>query len=331
MPVLNKSIRRKPNLFLFWLSTFVLTSITTAQAQQPVKVSRIGFLVSGSASAYTNRIDAFRTGLRERGYLEGKSILIEYRYSQAKPYLLPELAAALVRLQVSTIVAATGDAARAAAFATQTTPIVFVTVAIDPVEGGLVSSLARPGGNVTGLTILAPELDGKRLDLLKEAFPDVTRIAFLGGKPLLWEAGVAAERMRLRLQWLGATGADDLGSAFKAAKSAGAQALLASPSIFLIRHCTRIIDLAAKNRLQAIYPTTDYAEAGGLMSYGPDISDNFRRAAVYVDKILKGARPADLPVEQPTKFELAVNLKTAKQIGLTIPPNVLARADRVIR
>jgi putative ABC transport system substrate-binding protein len=328
MPVLNKSIRRKPNLFLFWLSTFVLTSITTAQAQQPVKVSRIGFLVSGSASAYTNRIDAFRTWLRERGYLEGKSILIEYRYSQGN---LPQLAAALVRLQVSTIVAATGDAARAAMAVTQTIPIVFVLTAQDPVKVGLVSSLARPGGNVTGLTLLAPELDGKRLDLLKEAFPDVTRIAFLGGKPLLWEAGVAAERMRLRLQWLGATGADDLGSAFKAAKSAGAQALLASPSIFLIRHCTRIIDLAAKNRLPAIYPTTDYAEAGGLMSYGPDISDNFRRAAVYVDKILKGARPADLPVEQPTKFELAVNLKTAKQIGLTIPPNVLARADRVIR
>jgi putative tryptophan/tyrosine transport system substrate-binding protein len=242
----------------------------------------------------------------------------------------------MVRLKVDIIVTDTSNAIQAVKNATKTIPVVF-TLAIDPVGDGQVSSLARPGGNLTGLSILAPELNGKRLELLKEAFPKVRRVAFITrrdtavGEQRFREAEAAAKGLGLQLHFLGAKDADDLDSAFNAAKSAGAQAILAAPSTFLGTHQARIIKLAATHRLPAIYPGTQYAEAGGLMSYSPDLDDNFRRAAVYVDKILKGAKPANLPVEQPTKFEFIINLKTAKQIGLTIPPNVLVRADKVIK
>jgi len=240
-----------------------------------------------------------------------------------------------VRLNVDVIVTAAISSVRAAKKATATIPIVFASVG-DAVDSGLVSSLARPGGNATGLTFLAPELDGKRLELLKEAFPKVTRVAFLLRVPVvrgdpLKEAEAVAKTLGLRLQSVGVKGPDDFESAFKSAKSGGAEALIVISNPLSNTHRARIVDLATKNRLPGIYPSIDFVEAGGLMSYGPDILDNWRRAATYVDKILKGANPGDLPVEQPKKFEFIINLKAAKQIGLTIPPNVLARADRVIK
>ena len=265
------------------------------------------------------------------GYVDGKNIAIEYRYTEGELDRLPDLAAELVRLNVDVIVTGAISSVRAAKNATATIPIVFVVG--DAVDSGLVSSLARPGGNATGLTFLAPELDGKRLELLKEAFPKVTRVAFLWRVPttrgdLLKEAEAVAKTLGLRLQSVGVRGPDDFESAFKTAKSGGAEALIVIANPLANTHRVRIVDLAAKNRLPAIYPSTVFVEAGGLMSYAPDIVDNWRRAAIYVDKILKGAKPADLPVEQPKKFEFVINLKAAKQIGVTIPPNVLARADK---
>jgi len=307
-----------------------------AEAQQPGKVLRIGVLISGSPSNAPRRLQAFQHGLLELGYVEGKNILIEYRYAEGKLEPVPELAAELVRLKVDVLVTDTSNATQAAKNATKTIPVVFTT-ANDPVGDGQVASLARPGGNLTGFSILALDLNGKRLEILKEAFPTVMRVAFLTrmgartAEQRFKEAEVAAKGLGLRLQFLGAKGAEDLESAFDAAKRSGAQAVIAHPSTFVVTNRARIIDLAAKHRLPAIYSSTEAAEAGGLMSYGPDIVDNYRRAAVYVDKILKGAKPADLPVQQPTKFEFVINRKTAKQIGLTIPPNVLVRADRVIR
>ena len=288
-----------------------------------------------SASADSTRRDAFLQGLRDLGYVEGKNIAIEYRYTEGELDRLPDLAAELVRLNVDVIVTGAISSVRAAKKATATIPIVFASVG-DAVDSGLVSSLARPGGNATGLTFLAPELDGKRLELLKEAFPKVTRVAFLlrvpaaRGDPLK-EAEAVAKTLGLRLQSVGVKGPDDFESAFKAAKSGGAEALLVISNPLSNTHRARIVDLAAKNRLPGIYPSIDFVEAGGLMSYAPDFLDNWRRAATYVDKILKGTKPADLPVEQPKKFEFVINLKAAKQIGVTIPPNVLARADRVIK
>jgi putative tryptophan/tyrosine transport system substrate-binding protein len=249
---------------------------------------------------------------------------------------VPELTEELVRLKVDIIVTDTSNATQAAKNATKAIPVVF-TAANDPVGDGQVASLAKPGGNLTGFSLLAPELNWKRLELLKEVAPKATRIAFLNrlgtttGEQRFKEAEADAKGLGLQLQFVGAKGSDDLESAFDAAKQSGAQAVIVHPSTFATTNRARIIDLAAKNRLPAIYPSTPYAEAGGLMSYGPDIVDNSRRAAVYVDKILKGTKPAELPVQQPMKFELVINLKTAKQIGLTIPPNVLARADKVIR
>jgi putative tryptophan/tyrosine transport system substrate-binding protein len=249
---------------------------------------------------------------------------------------VPELTEELVRLKVAIIVTDTSNATQAAKNATKAIPIVF-TAANDPVGDGQVASLAKPGGNLTGFSLLAPELNWKRLELLKEVAPKATRIAFLTrldtttGEQRFKEAEADAKGLGLQLQFLGAKGPDDFESAFDAAKQSGAQAVMVHPSTFVVTNRARIIDLTAKNRLPAIYPSTRYAEAGGLMSYGPDIVDNNRRAAVYVDKILKGTKPADLPVQQPTKFEFVINLKTAKQIGVTIPPNVLARADKVIK
>ena len=281
------------------------------------------------------RREAFLQGLRDLGYVEGKNIAIEYRYTEGEVDRFPEVAAELVRLNVDVIVTGSISGVRAAKKATAAIPIVFASVG-DAVESGLVSSLARPSGNATGLTFFAPELDGKRLELLKEAVPKVRRVAFLWRVPaargdLLKEAEAVAKTLGVRLQSLGVRGPDDFESAFKAAKSGGAEALLVISNPLANTHRARIVDLAAKNRLPGIYPSTDFVEDEGFMSYGADALDNWRRAAIFVDKILKGAKPADLPVEQPTKFEFVINQKTAKQLALTIPPNVLARADRVIK
>ena len=318
------------------LGAMLLALSFPAQAQQQKKVHRIGILELASPSASAHGHKAFQQGLRELGYVEGKNMILEYRYAEGKLDLLPELAADLVRLKVDAIVTRSTAPIRAAKNASKTIPIVFASAGA-PVEDGLVSSLARPGGNVTGLTLLSTELDGKRLELLKETFPKVTRVAFLWtvgsarGDLRFREMEAVAKTLGLRLQSLGVTGSDDFERVFEAAKNAGAQALTSVPSPFLATHRALIFDFTAKNRLPAMYSTSDFVEAGGLMSYGPDLLDNWRRAATFVDKILKGTKPADLPVEQPTKFELVINLKAAKQIGLTIPPNVLARADKVIK
>ena len=307
-----------------------------AEAQQPAKLPRIGVLISARPSIASPRIEAFQRGLRDLGYVEGKNITLEYRYAEGKVESVSDLAADLVRLKVDIIVTDTSNATQAAKNATKIIPIVFTT-ANDPVGDGQVDSLARPGGNLTGLSILALDLNGKRLELLKEAFPNILRVGFLtrigtaSGEQRFDEAKTAAKALGLQLQYIGAKGADDLENAFDMAKRAGTQALLAHPSTFVGTNRTRIIDLSIKNRLPVIYGSGEFAEAGALMSYGPDIVDNYRRAGTYVDKILKGAKPGDLPVEQPTKFELVINLKTAKQMGVIIPPNVLARADRVIK
>jgi putative ABC transport system substrate-binding protein len=323
-----------------WLLTVILTigllAVPLAAGAQAGKVPRIGILELASPSASVRGHKAFQQGLRELGYVEGKNIILEYRYADGKLDLLPQLAADLVRLKVDAIVTRSTAPIRAAKNASKTIPIVF-TNAGAPVEDGLVSSLARPGGNVTGLTGLSPELDGKRLELLKQAFPEVTRVAFLWtggsarGDVRAREVEAVAKTLGLRLQPLGVTRSEDFARVFEAAKNGSAQALISVPSPFLATHRALIFDFVAKNRLPAMYSTSDFVEAGGLMSYGPDLLDNWRRAAAYVDKILKGAKPADLPVEQPTKFELVINLKTAKALGLTIPPSVLARADEIIR
>ena len=307
-----------------------------AQAQQPKKVPRIGFLGGASASFYAARTNAFRQGLNELGYTEGKNIVIEYRYAEGKFDRLPDLAAELVGLKLDVIVAAPTPSVLAAKKASATTPIVFASV-VDPVASGLVASLARPGGNITGLTILGPELSGKRLELLKEVLPNVTRVAALWNsanpaQELIWkEMQAAAQELRLQLQSLEVRSANDFDIAFEAALRERAQALIPSGEPLINTQLKRIVEFAAKNRLPAMYAGPEVVDAGGLMSYAPNYTDQYRRAAIYVDKILKGAKPADLPVEQPTKFEFVINLKTAKQIGLTIPPNVLARADRVIK
>jgi len=306
-----------------------------AEAQQLGKVPQIGVLVSASASASVSRIHAFQQGLRELGYNEGKNIVVEYRYTEAKLDRLPELVAEVIRLKVDVIVTDTSRAIDAAKNATKTIPVVFIGLT-DPVGEGQVSSLAQPGGNLTGLSILAPELNGKRLELLKETLPKVMRVAVLTRegdreRQRFKESEVVAKGLGLRLQFFGANVADDLDSAFDAVKRAGAQALILPPTTFLLTNRVQFINAAAKNRLPAIYPDSEYVEVGGLMSYGPDILDNWRRATIFVDKILKGKKTAELPVEQPMKFEFIINLKAAKQIGLTIPPNVLARADKVIK
>jgi putative ABC transport system substrate-binding protein len=320
----------------FALSAMLFALRFPADAQQPKKVPRIGVLAAPTASVFSSRFEAFRQGLRELGYLEGKKISIEYRYAEGKLDRLPHFAAELVHLKVDVILTAGEFGVLAAKNATSTIPIVFA-VTEDAVASGLVSSLARPGGNVTGLTVLAADLGGKRLELLKESFPKAARVAFLwpsggprGNLPFT-EMEAAAKALGLKLQSLPVGGLDDFEPAFEAAKREGAHALVTTPTAVINTQRDRIVDFAAKNRLPAIYAGPEFVDAGGLMYYGPNYPDLFRRAATYVDKILKGAKPADLPVEQPTKFELVINLKTAKQIGVTIPPNVLVRADRVIK
>jgi putative ABC transport system substrate-binding protein len=314
-----------------------LLAVVTAGAQQPKKVPRIGILIAASTSFYSARVEALRQRLRELGYVEGKNIVIDYRYAEGKLERLPDLAAELVRLKVDVIVTAPTQAALAAKKASATIPIVFTDIASDPAEIGLVSSLARPGGNITGLNVIAADLDGKRLELLKESFPKVVRVALLWqsggtrGNLTLTEMEAAAKALGLKLQSLPVRSLDDFEGAFARAKRDGAQALITTPNPVINTQRRQVLDFAAKNRLPAMYQTREWVEAGGLMSYAPNFTALWRRAADFVDKILKRAKPADLPVEQPTKFEFLVNLKTAEQIGVTIPPNVLARADRVIR
>ena len=312
---------------------FVVVLLGIAEAQQPKKVPRIGYL---TLTASPRGPEAFLQGLRELGYIEGQNIVIEYRHAAGRAERLPDLAAELVRLNVDVIVAGASQSVRAAKQATKTIPIVFHGVG-DPVAQGIVASLARPGGNITGLASLSPEVGGKRLELLKEAVPTASRVAVVwnptnsSNSLQVKEIRTAAQTLALRVQSLEVSKPDDIERAFTAIPREGADALLVFADPFLSSQRSRIFDLATKNRLPAMYGQSDPVEAGGLMSYAPSFREFSRRAAYYVDKILKGTKPADLPVEQPTKFELVINLKAAKQIGLTIPPNVLARADRVIR
>jgi putative ABC transport system substrate-binding protein len=308
-----------------------------AEAQQPAKVPRIGYLTANSPSAMAARNEAFRQGLRGLGYLEGKNMVIEYRYAEGKLDRLPALAAELVRLKVDIIVSGGSVPTGAAKEATATIPIVMTNDG-DPVGNGFVASLARPGGNITGLSTVAPELSGKRLELLIEIIPRLSRVAVFGtstqpdNAQVLKEVDIAAGAFGVKLQVLDVRSPKDIETAFRAAIKGRADAVLMLVSGAITGpHKTQILDLVVKSRLPVIYAAQSWLEPGGLMSYGVSQNDLDRRAATYVDKILKGAKPADLPVEQPIKFELIINLKAAKQIGLTIPPNVLARADRVIR
>jgi len=320
----------------FALCALLVTLCASVQAQQLRRVPRIGFLSSRSPDAEKSRLAAFQQGLQKLGYSAGKNILIEQRYAAGKFDRLPDLAAELVGLKVDVLVTTGTPAAHAAKNATSTIPIV-IGNAGDPVGTGLVASLARPGGNVTGLSVLNTELSGKRLELLKEVVPTASRVAVLLNpansiNPLqLKEIQSAAPALGVTLHSLEVKGTDDIDRAFTAMKKERTGGLIVLGDPLLETHRTRIAELAVKSQLPAIYSLAPYVEAGGLMSYGTNFDDLYRRAATYVDKILKGSKPADLPVEQPTKFEFIVNLKTAKQIGLTIPPNVLARADRVIR
>jgi putative tryptophan/tyrosine transport system substrate-binding protein len=313
-----------------------LTFGVLAEAQQPTKVPRIGFLAASPLSAIAARIEAFRQGLSKLGYVEGKNIIIEWRSAEGKSDRAPALAAELVRLNVDVIVTGGPMDTRAAKKATSRIPII-MTWDQDPVGSGFVASLARPGGNVTGLSILAPEISGKQLELLKEIVPRLSRVAFLGNSAepgnaqALRETETAARAFGVQLHYLDVLAPKDIEIAFRAASNERAHALLVLQSPVTGSHRKQLADLAVKSRLPTIYPRADFVEDGGLMSYGTSFVDLSRRAAIYVDKILKGAKPADLPVEQPMKFEFIINLKAAKQIGLTIPPNVLARADKVIK
>ncbi|HEX7296633.1 MAG TPA: ABC transporter substrate-binding protein [Pyrinomonadaceae bacterium] len=316
------------------LSAILFVMCLSAEAQQTGNVPRIGILVPGSSALPTSaRHDSFRQGLRELGYIEGKNIFVEIRYAEGNQDRLSDIATELVKLKVDVIVTATRPGVLAAKNATSKIPIVFAAVG-DPVRAGLVSNLARPGGNITGLSIIETQLFGKRLELLKETSPKITRVAHFrdATSPGTGSAMRAiASALGLQLQSLEVGSARDFDGAFEAMLRERGQALTATASPVISINQQRIVAFAAKNRLPAIYPYSESIDAGGLMFYGVSFSDLFRRAATYVDKILKGAKPADLPVEQPKTFELVINLKTARQIGLTIPPNVLARADKVIR
>jgi len=314
----------------------LLAPLSATEGQQATKVPRVAYLTAVSLSANAARIEAFRQGLRKLGYVEGKNIIIEWRGADGKPDRLPVLAAELVRLKVDIVVSGGPTVTRPVKEATTTIPIV-MTFDNDPVGSGFAASLARPGGNITGLSTLAPDIGGKQLELLKEIIPRLTRVAVLGtstqagNAQSLNEIELAARAFKVHRQYLDVKDHKDIETAFQAALNGHADAVLVliSPVIFSQRK--QIADLAATDRLPAIYPWSEFVEDVGLMSYGVRVNDLDRRAATYVDKILKGAKPADLPIEQPTKFEFVINLKAAKQIGLTIPPTVLARADKVIR
>jgi putative ABC transport system substrate-binding protein len=327
----KKNMKKRITLWL--LATLFLANVSLADAQQTGKIFRIGFLDISTAAGMAILVDSFRQELSKLGWIEGKSITIEYRFAEQKPERLPELAADLVRLKVDLIVVTAGLTVLAAKSATTTIPIV-MTSTTDPVGEGLVASLARPGGNVTGLSGLANELNTKRLEVLKDAVPRLSRVGVLRtpGSVQWKEIKPAALALKLKLEEIEIQpDAKGLEIAFQNAKQKQVGAIMTPAGGRFRAERKRIVELAVKYRLAVIYPTKDYVEEGGLMSYGVDYVDLYRRAAVYVDKILKGAKPADLPVQQATKFEFVINLKAAKQIGLTIPPDVLARANKVIK
>jgi len=324
--------------FYFTLCALLFALCASAQAQQPAKIIKIGYLspVSDSPGSQGGARQAIRRELETLGYVEGKNILFESRYADNKLDRLPELADELVRLKVDVLIASTTNAVLAGRKSTRTLPIVFLNMS-DPVAVGLVDSLARPGGNITGVTNVSSVLAGKRLELLKETVPKLSRVAVhwypeVPGSKLQWqESQLAGRELGLELYSMEVSNADKYDDAFKGALKARSTALAVTLNPLAVSNRKLIADLAAKNRLPAIYPGQDFVHSGGLMSYGPDRAEPYRRVAVYVDKILKGAKPADLPVEQPTKFELMINLKTAKALGLTIPPIVMMRAERVIK
>ena len=326
---------RKIRIWL--LATVLLTTVSVAQAQQPAKVPRIGYLNGSSFAATSDRVEAFRQGLRELGYVEGKNIVIEWRSADGNRDRQRALAVEFARLKVDVIVGGSGGDTSAAKEATATIPIVMAQ-SDDPIASGFVVSLARPGGNVTGLSTLSPELSGKRVELLKEVIPKLSRVAVfgtstsVGNAQVFREVELAAAAFGVKLQYIDVLSTKDIAPAFRVAAVWRADAVfeIISGRIRSDRR-KQIAQLAVKSRLPLMFERPDHVDAGGLISYGISLPDLDRRAAWYVDRILKGAKPAELPVEQPTKFELVINLKTAKQIGLTIPPNVLARADRVIR
>jgi putative tryptophan/tyrosine transport system substrate-binding protein len=324
------------SFFSFTLGTLLYALCFPVEAQQPKKVPRIGFLFVSSLSSNSARIEAFREGLHELRYIEGENIAIEWRSAEEKTNRVPTLAAELVRLKVDVMVTAGPAATRPAKEATVSIPIVMAQDS-DPVGNGFVASLARPGGNITGLSTLSPELSGKQLELLKEIVRKLSTVAVIGNSnrpgnaQALKEMELAAGRFGVKLQYLDVRDPMEIEPTFKAASNGRVNGVLMLGNPIATSHRTQIADLAVKNRLPVIYDRPEFVEDGGLMTYSVSQNELYRRAATYVDKILKGAKPANLPVEQPTKFELIVNLKAAKSIGLTIPPNVLARADRVIK
>jgi len=330
---------KKAGVLSLLFVVILLTVAVIAEAQQPKKVPRIGYLSAADAARESARFEAIRLALRELGHIEGQNIATEYRYAEGKQDRAPELFAELVRLKVDIIVVAGGPVSvRAAKNATKTIPIVMMGSGTDPVMEGLVESLARPGGNVTGLTLLSGDLGGKRLELLKEAVPKLARVAVLYDPAVpVGEFQVkevlpdAARALRLTFQPWEVRAADGFEKVFAAISKWRPNGLYVLRSPLMAANGKRIAGFALKSRLPSMYQSREGVDAGGLMYYGADLADSYRRAAVFVDKILKGAKPADLPVEQPTKFELVINLKTAKQIGLTIPPGVLARANRLIK
>jgi ABC-type uncharacterized transport system substrate-binding protein len=335
----DKEKDMKQKISVFTLCALLFALCFPAYAQQPKKVPRIGHLSQFDPAGESSRSEGIRLALRDLGYIDGQNIAFEYRYAEGKADRLPELATELVRLKVDVIVAAGADTlVRAAKNATKTIPIVMSGQGIDPIEAGLVESLAHPGGNITGLTNLTGELGGKRLELLKEAVPKVARVAAifdpvaLGSlRQLKEDLPVSARALGLTIQLWEVRDADGLERVFTALTKERPDGLYVLGGTLLRANEKRIVGFALKNRLPSMYFTREFVDAGGLMSYGADRADSYRRVAYYVDRVLKGAKPGDLPVERPTKFELAINLKTAKQIGLTIPPNVLARADKVIK
>jgi putative ABC transport system substrate-binding protein len=324
-------------IFYVALGALFLALCRPVEAQQPTKIPRIGFLSPTSPSTSPARIEAFQQGLRDLGYVEGKNIVVEHRYAAGKVDRFPDLAAELVRSKVDIIVARSAEGARAAKNATKTIPIIMVGVGSDPVETGLVESFARPGGNITGFTDLGVETAGKRLELFKETVPKAVRVAVLydptnrNNSLAIKEVQTAARPLGVTVQPWEVRGTDGFEKVFAALNKERPDGLFLLGGPLMRANEKRTASFALKSRLPSMYNSREAVEAGGLMSYAADPVAPFRRAATYVDKILKGAKPADLPVEQPTKFEFIINLKAAKQIGLTIPPNVLARADKVIR
>jgi putative ABC transport system substrate-binding protein len=327
-------MKRQITVLVLWGLLFALC--VPAEAQQPAKVPRIGVQIDASAESIAARIEGFRQGLRELGYIEGKNILIEWRAAEGKPERRREIAADFVRLNMDVIVSAGPAVTRVLREATSTIPIVMLQDT-DPVGSGVVVSLARPGGNITGLSALSPEMSGKQLELLKQIVPKLSRVAVIGNSTVpgdaqgLRQTVLAAGSFEVYLRYLDVVSAKDIETVLRAAAKGGADALLFLGNPILNSHRQQVAELAAKHRLPATYGRPEFVEAGGLIYLGTSYNDLARRAATYVDKVLKGAKPSELPVEQPKKFELIINMKAAKQIGLTIPPNVLARADKVIR